>query len=334
MPDSPKTEYAKAILSRQPRIVLCEYDTPLQRLSRLEPLLGLEHVYIKRDDLNGVGPGGNKVRALEYLLARAEADNADVVIASGQADSNLCTLTAASCRKRGLRCLLVHNSGEPACQKGNMILNKLLGVERIFIGEKSEQERNHFVAELAAKIRSKGGAPFVIENGATTPLGAVGYAHLPVELSRSPAHADIKRLFVAGGNGGLAAGIIFGNIILGCPYHIHVITVENTVDVLRQTLKELLGEMAGLLDVDDAGDIMKLDSATIHGDYRGGGWAVSTPESDMAVYDLAQSEGIFLEKIYTGKTFWGMTDLLRKNDWHGACLVHSGGFGSLFRQFA
>lgn len=324
-------ERAQAILSRQPKIVLCEYDTPVQRLPRVEALLGADHIYVKRDDLNGVGPGGNKVRALEYLLARAEADNADVVIASGQMNSNLCTLAAAACCKRGLRCILVHNNPESARQEGNMILNQLLGVERIFIGEKPESERNQFVAELVGKIRREGGTPFVIENGATTPLGAIGYAHLPVELVRQPAHTEIQRLFVPGGNGGLAAGVIFGNMILGYPYHIHVITVENTIPVLSKTLEDLWTNMARLLDVNE---MPNTSAMTFHGDYRGDGWAISTPQSDAAIYVLAQMEGIFLEKVYTSKTYWGMADLLQKNKWPGACLVHSGGFGSLFSQFA
>lgn len=322
---------AQSILSRQPKLVLCEYDTPVQRLHRLEVSLGVRRLYIKRDDLNGIGPGGNKVRALEYLLAHAKANRANVVIASGQKNSNLCTLAAAACCKLGLRCILVHNNEEPKHQEGNMILNQLLGVERIYIGDKSESERTRFVKKLAREVQCAGEVPFVIENGATTPLGLIGYAHLPLELSRHAAGTEIKRLFVPGGNGGLAAGVLLGNMLLGHPFHVHVITVEHTVEELRGILDDLLVGAVRMLNIEE---LPSPEASTIHGEYRGEGWAVSTEESDAAIYTLAQLEGIFLEKIYTSKTFWGMYDLVRKNNYEGSCLIHSGGFGSLFSQFA
>lgn len=75
---------------------------------------------------------------------------------------------------------------------------------------------------------------------------------------------------------------------------------------------------------------------TVHGDYRGGGWGISTAQSDGMVEHLAQTEGIFLERVYTGKTVWGMCDLLKSGavKSEGACVVHSGGFASLFYQYS
>lgn len=44
---------------------------PIQKLENISRLLNT-NVYIKRDDLTGIGLGGNKVRKLEFLLADAE----------------------------------------------------------------------------------------------------------------------------------------------------------------------------------------------------------------------------------------------------------------------
>ena len=77
----------EACLAALPRVRLCTFDTPLQRLPRLEKAVGCGPVYLKRDDLNGVGPGGNKVRPLEYLLGEAMENHCGTVIASGQENS-------------------------------------------------------------------------------------------------------------------------------------------------------------------------------------------------------------------------------------------------------
>ena len=51
-----------------PRIPLVVLSTPIQKLENISRLLNT-NVYIKRDDLTGIGLGGNKVRKLEFLLA-------------------------------------------------------------------------------------------------------------------------------------------------------------------------------------------------------------------------------------------------------------------------
>lgn len=50
------------------RIPLAVLSTPIQKLENISRLLNT-NVYIKRDDLTGIGLGGNKVRKLEFLLA-------------------------------------------------------------------------------------------------------------------------------------------------------------------------------------------------------------------------------------------------------------------------
>lgn len=42
-------------------------------------------LYIKRDDLTGLGPGGNKTRNLEYLLGEAVEQGCDVILRPAKA---------------------------------------------------------------------------------------------------------------------------------------------------------------------------------------------------------------------------------------------------------
>lgn len=320
-------------LTAFPRSRLCEYATPVQRMRRLEQAVGTGPLYIKRDDLNGVGSGGNKVRPLEYLLGEALSQGCDVVIASGQENSNLCSIAAAACCRLGVRCILVHNNKQPERLAGNMLLNRLSGVEEHYIGPVPEPERDVYVENLAGRLRREGSRPFVIENGATTVHGAVGYFHLPLELMSDPLGAQIHDLFVPGGNGGLASGVVFGTALLGGPFHVHVVTVENTKERLQQILDQLfrgLEEHTGLKPAVPIDQVM-----TIHEAYRGDGWGIPTEQSEEMIRQMAQLEGIFLEKIYTSKTAWGMCDLLSRGvvKSEGACFVHSGGFSSLFYQY-
>lgn len=77
-----------------PRIPLAVLSTPIQKLENISRLLNT-NVYIKRDDLTGIGPGGNKVRKLEFLLADAKSKGAEVVFTTGGAQSNHAMLTTA-----------------------------------------------------------------------------------------------------------------------------------------------------------------------------------------------------------------------------------------------
>ncbi len=70
-------------LSRFARITLGTWPTPFEACPRLSRALGGPRILIKRDDVNGLGAGGNKLRKLEFLLGAALADGADTVITRG-----------------------------------------------------------------------------------------------------------------------------------------------------------------------------------------------------------------------------------------------------------
>ena len=327
-------EEIEKILSKVSCIPLCTYDTPLERMERVEKEMGLGPLYIKRDDLNGVGPGGNKVRPLEYLLGDAISKKCDIVIASGQKNSNLCSITAAACAKIGMKCILVHNNRKPENGMknlyGNALLNGLSNAEEYYIGDVTEQKREAYIEDLAKELRQKGKNPYIIKNGATSPEGAIGYIHFAIELQKEN---KIQSLFVPGGNGGLAAGTIFGTALLENPFHIHVITVENATCELERIIVDLVEKIEQILGV--CLPIPISEVMTIHDGYQGEGWGIPAQEADKTIKCIAGLEGIYLDRTYTGKTAWGMLDLLKTGSIssQGACLLHSGGFASIFDQY-
>ena len=89
-----------------PRIPLAVLPTPIQKLENISRILGT-NVYIKRDDLTGIGLGGNKVRKLEFLLADAKRQGAEVVFTTGGAQSNHAMLTAACAKTLGMEPSLI-----------------------------------------------------------------------------------------------------------------------------------------------------------------------------------------------------------------------------------
>ncbi|MBQ3669715.1 MAG: pyridoxal-phosphate dependent enzyme, partial [Clostridia bacterium] len=108
------------------------FPTPIHKLNNISKLLGV-NVYIKRDDLTGVGLGGNKVRKLEYLLAEALRQGAKVVFTTGGAQSNHAMLTAACAARIGIEPILILKKRGVTERLGNQLLEHLMGTEVRFI---------------------------------------------------------------------------------------------------------------------------------------------------------------------------------------------------------
>ena len=103
---------------------------------------------------------------------------------------------------------------------------------------------------------------------------------------------------------------------------------EELQEILETFLREI-GELTGVLQDYDFSSVY-----TIHEEYRGDGWGKATPECVQQIYELAQTEGIYVEQVYTSKTLYGMLDMVRKGLVDGsACYLHTGGFSALFSQF-
>src|SRR5918911_726145 len=140
-------------IERLPRTRLAALPTPLEEAPRLSAALGGARILIKRDDLTGLAFGGNKTRKLEYLIADALRQGADVVLTVGAAQSNHCRQTAAAARRAGLRCILILSRSEHNELQGNLLLDALLDAEvRMFEGGPG-YDANAAMAQVAAELR-------------------------------------------------------------------------------------------------------------------------------------------------------------------------------------
>ena len=115
-----------------PRIPLAVLSTPIQKLENISRLLNT-NVYIKRDDLTGIGLGGNKVRNLEFLLADTKRKGAEVVFTTGGAQSNHAMLTAVCAKKPGMEPILILKKRGVTERKGNQLLEYLIDTDVRFM---------------------------------------------------------------------------------------------------------------------------------------------------------------------------------------------------------
>src|SRR5574344_1247861 len=115
-------------MKEYPKIPLGIFPTPIHRLPNISKILGT-NVWIKRDDMTGVGLGGNKVRKLEYLLAEAKQQGYELVMTTGGAQSNHAMLTAACALRLGMEPILVLKKRGICSRRGNQVLTYLMGVD-------------------------------------------------------------------------------------------------------------------------------------------------------------------------------------------------------------
>ncbi|MFV0297807.1 MAG: pyridoxal-phosphate dependent enzyme, partial [Hyphomicrobiaceae bacterium] len=120
-------------LATVPRLGLANLPTPLEPLSRLSTHLGGPRLWAKREDMTGLGFGGNKLRKLDYVLAEAVAAGCDTLVSGGVVQSNSQRQVAAAAAKLGLACHLAVYHGrlrpptDAYATSGNALLNRLYG---------------------------------------------------------------------------------------------------------------------------------------------------------------------------------------------------------------
>jgi D-cysteine desulfhydrase len=294
--------------------ILGTWPTPLESAPRLAIALGLapDDVWIKRDDLTGLGGGGNKVRKLEWTCAAALAEGATVLVTTGGPQSNHARLTAAAGARLGLNVVLVLSGNAGASTSGNLTLDGLLGARIEWAGDADV----HAVAEeVAARLRTRGVVPAVIPFGGSSRLSARGYAECGRELlAQAP---DLTTVVTALGSGGTMAGLVdtLGpDRVLG----IHVGAVEDPA----RTVCALL-----------SGIPHPPEALRVRLDQVGAGYSTLTPQAAAALTLAAHTEGILLDPIYTSRALAGLTAAVKDGDiqpGQRTIFLHSGGLPGLF----
>ena len=304
-----------------PRVKLGLFPTPIHRLDRVSSLLHT-NVYIKRDDLTGVGLGGNKVRKLEFLLADAQQIGAGLVFTTGGAQSNHAMLTAAAAGKLGMEAILILKQRGVTERLGNQLLEHLMGTEVRFM---DTDDYADIYAEMDRVGKERGVPYYKIPCGGSNALGTLGDVACAEEIRGQGMKFD--HLVCAEGSGGTMAGLALGAKLFLPGTRVYGMMVDtDPFDVI--TLR-LMREAAELLEADIA---VSREDFTLH-DLCGPGYAIPSEEGNAAVELMAREEGIFLDPVYTGKAFAGLLQMAREGAFREddrVLFLHSGGAGGLF----
>ncbi|HEU5295088.1 MAG TPA: D-cysteine desulfhydrase [Burkholderiaceae bacterium] len=316
--------------------------TPVEPLPRFSAALAAScpggrgpEVWIKRDDLLGLSPGGNKTRKLEFLVADALSKGADTLITCGAPQSNHCRITLAAAVKEGLKCRIVIEERVPDSYRvdasGNQFLFRLLGVEAITVVP-AGTDMAVAMQRVADELEASGRKGYVIPGGGSNALGGLGYVACAQELQQQCFEHGLRFDCVvvgsgsSGTHGGLLAGFLGNRIatpIVGIGVSRDPPQQAPLVHAEAQAVFELLG-----LELRVPPDAVRC---------VGGYWQpkYSVPNARMveAVQLLARSEGILLDPVYTGKVMAGLIGLAREGEWRAGervLFMHTGGMPSLF----
>ena len=316
-------------IARVPRIHVALTPTPLVEATHLSRVLGGPRIFIKRDDLTGIAFGGNKLRNLEFRLARAMAERPDTVIVGLDIQSNSARQTIGACNKLGLKTILVLEGEKPDSVQGNLLIDYLLGAEVMFAPTREAQRVA--LDEQAARVRAAGGHPHILnDNKLFDMASALAYLDMTLELLEQAARVDAApdALYMSSSGKG-QAGLVLGKRLTNAGYAVHGVTATDefhvpsrTAAIANETL-DLLG-----LDMRVTEDEMLNDAGFV-----GAGYGIPSEASVDATRLFARTEGVILDPIYTGKAAACMVAHIREGRYTRAdtlVFVHTGGTPAVF----
>jgi len=317
-----------------PRMSFAQLPTPLEEAKRLGEALGGPRIFLKRDDLTGAGLGGNKVRKLEYVIARAVAEGADTLVACGGYQSNMARITAALGARAGLRVELVLGgmAGESRAWQGNLLLDRLYGARVHFIETERRWEFGSALQDLAAELTRQGRHPYVIPLGGSSPEGMASYINATDELLGQLSAAGVRadHLYVAVGSGGTFCGLALGAVNAPAPYRLVGISVSRGAGFLRERVVADSAAAAGVLQV---ARTPQASDFAVYDEYIGPGYGALTKGCVEAISLVARTEGVLLDPVYSGKAMHGLMDHIRSGKVSRddtVVFLHTGGSPALF----
>jgi len=322
-------------LARFPRIKLAHLPTPLERLDRLSEALDGPEIWIKRDDCTGLSTGGNKTRKLEFLMAEAREQGADMVMTQGATQSNHARQTAAFAAKLGMDChlLLEDRTGSRDVNynnNGNVFLDRIHGATTEQRGPGLDM--NAEMEAVAESLRKTGRKVYTIPGGGSNATGALGYVDCAFELVGQANERGLvfDHIVHATGSAGTQAGLIAGLKAMNVNIPLLGIGVRAPKEKQEENVYKLAAETAEKLG---CAGVVASEDVVANCDYVGEGYGIPSPAGVEAITMFAELEAILLDPVYSGKGAAGLIDLVRKGYFargQRIVFVHTGGATGLF----
>ena len=325
-------------LSHFPRRRYSVGPTPLEFLPNftraLSPQGGGPNIWIKRDDMLGLFPGGNKTRKLEFLMADALAQGADTLITCGAPQSNHCRITLAAAVKEGLKCRFVIEERVPGSfsetASGNHFMFRLMGVESLTVVP-GGSNMAAAMQKVADELVTEGRKGYIIPGGGSNALGGLGYVACAQELQEQFFEQGVQmgRVVVGSGSSGTHGGLLAG--FLGNHINIPIVGIGVSRDPADQE-PLVHKEAQAVADLLGTGMTIPREAVVSVGGYWQPKYSIPNDAMVEAVQLLARTEAILLDPVYTGKIMAGLISLARQGFFkpgENVLFLHTGGMPSL-----
>ncbi len=293
---------------RQNRICEALLPTPLERLKALEAEFPGYEFWIKRDDLTGFELSGNKVRKLEFVFWKLLQEGYRAVVTCGGINSNHCRATSFLAAKHGLKTTLflrTGETGEPPCRiEGNALLDFIAGANLHWISAEQYRGRDALMEEFARQQQADTGqGVYVIPEGASDALGALGYAAAYLELHEQTEALDLEFSHVvhAIGSGGTTAGLWAGRDLVGSGARLTAVSVSDPASVFGERVRRIREELQSSGVAPEIGR-----EPEILDDYVGRGYGQTTHAELKRQRSLTMLQGVVLDPTYSGKAMLGL----------------------------
>ena len=329
------------------------FPTPLHKLNNLSKELGC-NIFMKRDDLTGMGANGNKIRKLEYLVRDALDQGCTTLMTFGGPQTNHGRQTAAVAKKFGMRCIIVatmEESGPNEKLSGNLLLDAILDAEVIFLDTSSIdktpgrspddikadtlQLRRKVADQIIAECAEKGEKVYEMPAGGSTEIGCMGYFFAVKEIldQLHEMNQPIDYLICPSGSNGTYAGLGLGAHYYKAPFQVIGSCVSPHDPVYVEKMAEYINRASAQFELGvtaKAEDIHMLCK-----EYAGPAYDTPDPVTFETIYRLARSEGLFVDPCYTGKGFTAVIKEIENGNipqGSNVLFVHTGGLPGLYSQ--
>lgn len=323
------------------------FPTPLHEMKNLTAKLNKARLLIKRDDLTGIGFGGNKLRKLDYIVKDALDGGYTTLLTYGGPQTNHGRLTAAAAARFGLKSIIMCYGQAPKKATGNLILDRILGAELCFMDttEVRKLPKDQIVAgyhklrvdstsKMIAKYEARGERVYIVPIGGHSQLGTLGYVEAAKEIMEQLVLNSFSAdyLVVGLGSGGTFAGLYLGAKYYQAPFEVIGVSVSPIEKDKLAQLSEFINQVSKTFDM---GITCQKKDLWIETDFSGQGYNIPDQKTREYLYLLAQTEGIFVDPCYTGKIFRGFVDLVKSQKIPAdktAIFLHTGGQPGIFTE--
>lgn len=333
------------------KVNTCFLPTPLHKLNNVSQDLGDYNIYIKRDDLTGIGVGGNKLRKLDYIVKKALDLGCTTLLTYGGVQTNHGRLTAAAANRYGMKSIIMCYGNKPSAMSGNLLLDKILGSEVLFMDtteirkkmkELSYSQVSGLYKELKRKETAKvleryetmGEKVYIVEIGGHSKEGLLGYFDCAIEIEEQLKEQQLEMdyIVVGNGSGGTLGGLLLGKKYVGANYQILASNISNKTEDEMFSLVDFCNETSQYYDM---GVTISNDDFFYSNKYTGIGYNKPDKETRDTIYYLAKQEGIIVDPCYTGKSFMGLLGFIKEGiikKGSNILFIHTGGVPGVWTQ--